>query len=140
MTSGDEYFQKQRKIADGADMKTSWGFFNLMQRIGNEMQETTDVMSLADPGLILDLCMAPGGYSASALKFNLRAFVSGATLPKKLGGHKLFVRNGFRGAPVRVWQGDLTSLVGDMGIDNGDIPEEHPAFGKFQEDEVWAGE
>ncbi|KAL9631193.1 MAG: hypothetical protein Q9164_006021 [Protoblastenia rupestris] len=140
MTSGDKYFQKQRKIADGADMKTSWGFFNLMQRIGNEMHETMGVMSLAGPGQILDLCMAPGGYSASALKFNPWASVLGATLPEKLGGHKLLLRDGFQGAPVRVWQGDLTSLVGDMGIVDGDIPEEHPDFGKFQKDEVWAGE
>ncbi|KAI4227190.1 MAG: hypothetical protein L6R40_008219 [Gallowayella cf. fulva] len=140
MTSGDTHFQKQRKIADGADMRTSWGFFNLMQRIGTEMQETMGAMSLADPGQILDLCMAPGGYSASALKFNPRASVSGATLPEKLGGHKLFVRDGFRRVPIRVWQGDLTSLVGDMGIDGGDIPEEHPDFGKFQKDEVWAEE
>lgn len=140
MTSGDRYYQKQRQIADGVDMKTSRGFFNLMQRIGNEMQETTGAMSLTDPGQILDLCMAPGGYSASALKFNPRASVSGATLPEKFGGHKLFVRDGFRGAPIRVWQGDLTSLVGDMGIDNGDIPEEHHDFGKFQKDEVWTGE
>ena len=140
MTSGDKYFQKQRKIADGADMATSRGFFSLMERIGIEMQDTTGVMSIADPGQILDLCMAPGGYSASALKFNPRASVSGATLPEKLGGHKLFVRDGFRGASVRVWQGDLTSLVGDMGIDDGGIPESHPDFGKFQKDEVWAGE
>ena len=111
-----------------------------MQRIGDEMQKSTDVMSPIGNGQILDLCMAPGGYSASALKFNPRASVSGATLPEEQGGHKLFVQDGFRGAPVRVWRGDLTSLVGDMGIDNGDIPEEHPGFGKFQKDEVWAGE
>ena len=140
MTSGDKYFQKQRKIADGTDVRASRGFFNLMQRIGSEMQETMGIMSLANSGKILDLCMAPGGYSASALKFNPWASVSGATLPENLGGHKLFVRDGFRGATVRVWQGDLTSLVGDMGIDNGDISEEHPDFGKFQKDEVWAGE
>ena len=141
MTSGDKHFQKQRKIADGTDMKTSRGFFSLMERIGTEMQDTTGVMSIPDPGQILDLCMAPGGYSASALKLNPRATVSGATLPERLGGHKLFVRNGFRRAAVQVWQGDLTSLVGDMGIDDdGGIPEEHPDFGKFQKDELWAGE
>lgn len=140
MQSGDNYFQKQRQTADNADSRTSWGFFNLMQRIGNEMHETTGAMSLADTRNILDLCMAPGGYSASALKFNPQASVSGATLPEEHGGHKLFVRDGFRGASVRVWQGDLTSLVGDMGIDDGDIPEQHSDFGKFQKDEVWAGE
>ena len=140
MKSGDKYFQKQRETADGADMRTSFGFFNLMQRIGNEMQEIMGAMSLPNLGQILDLCMAPGGYSASALKFNPQASVSGATLPENLGGHKLFVRDGFMGAPVRIWQGDLTSLVGDMGIDDGDIPEERPDFGKFQKDEVWVGE
>ena len=140
MTSGDEYFQKQRKIADDADLRVSRGFFNLMQRIGDEMQKSTGVMSLANPGKILDLCMAPGGYSASVLKFNPQASISGATLPEMLGGHKLFVRDRFRGAPIRVWQGDLTSLIGDMGIVNIDIPDEHPDFGKFQKDEVWAGE
>ena len=138
MQSGDSYFQKQRRTADNADIRTSRGFFNLMQRIGNEMHETTGVMSLVDTRNILDLCMAPGGYSASALKFNPRASVSGATLPEQHGGHKLLVRDGFKGASVRVWQGDITSLVGDMNIDNGDIPEGHPDFGKFQKDEIWA--
>ena len=140
MQSGDSYFQKQRRTADNPDMRTSRAFFNLMQRIGNEMHETTGVMSLVDTGNILDLCMAPGGYSASALKFSPWASVSGATLPEEHGGHKLLVRDGFRGASVRVWQGDLTSLVGDMGIDDGEIPERHADFGDFQKDEVWSGE
>lgn len=84
--------------------------------------------------------MAPGGYSASALKFNPRASISGATLPEELGGYKLHVQDGYEGARVRVWQGDLTSLIGDMGMDNDDIAEEHPDFGKFQKEKVWAGE
>lgn len=67
MESGDKYFLTQRRIADGADLGTSWGFFNLMRRIGNGMQETMGAMSLANPGQILDLCMAPGGYSASPI-------------------------------------------------------------------------
>ena len=120
-------------------MLAAEGFFELMQRIGDEMHETTGVMSLPNTGNILDLCMAPGGYSASALKFSPRASVSGATLPEELGGHTLFVRDGFGGASVCVWQGDLTSLVGDMGIDDGSIPERHSDFGGFQKDGVWSG-
>ena len=115
-----------------------------MQRIGNEMQAPTGVMSLGDTANILDLCMAPGGYSASALKFSPGASVSGATLPEEQGGHRLFVRDGFRGAAVRVWEGDLTSLVGDMGIDDDDgdgaIPDRYAGFGEFRKDEVWPGE
>ena len=140
MTSGDKYFQKQRETADNAGMKISLDFFNLMQRIGDEMQTTLGVMCLPKPGQILDLCMAPGGYTASALKFSPWATVAGATLPERVGGLKLFVQDGYKEARVRVWQGDLTSLIGDMGMDNEDIVEEHPEFGKFQKDTVWAGE
>lgn len=89
------------------------------------------MISLVDTRNILDLCIAPGGYSALALKFNTQASVSGATLPEEHGDHKLFVQDGFRGASVRVWQGDLTSLMGDMGIGDGNIPERHPDFGDF---------
>lgn len=140
MTSGDEHFKKQRETADNPDAKVSLSFFKLMRRIGNEMQDTTGVMSLPDPGQILDLCMAPGGYSASVLKFNRRASISGATLPEKLGGHKLIFLDEFGGARAQVWEGDLTSLIGDMGMNTGDISEEHPNFGKFQKEEVWGGE
>lgn len=139
-TSGDEFFQKQRETADKTDASIQSSFFQLMQRIGDEMQEAHRVMRLTEPGKILDLCMAPGGFSASALKFNPRASISGATLPEELGGYKLFVQDVFEGARVRVWYGDLTSLVGDMGMDNDDIAEEHPDFGKFQKEKVWAGE
>lgn len=140
MTSGDEPFQKQRERADNADEEISRGFFKIMRGIGDEMQKTLGVMSLTDPGKILDLCMAPGGYSASALKFSPWASVSGATLPEEVGGLKLFVHDEFKEARIRVWQGDLTSLVGDMGMDNDDIVEEHDGFGKFQKDKVWGGE
>lgn len=139
MTLRDKHFQKERKIADGTNLKASLSFFNIMRRIGNEMQETMGVMCLPEPGQILDLCMAPGGYSADALTFNLQASVAGATSSEELGGHKLYVQDGYRGTRVQVWQGDLTSLVGDMGMDNGDIAEEHPGFGEFQKDQVWAG-
>ena len=61
-----------------------------MQRVGNLMHEITGVMRLTRN--ILDLCMATGGYSASVLKFNPQAFVSGATLLEEHGGHQLFVR------------------------------------------------
>ena len=111
-----------------------------MKRIGNEMQETMGIMSLVGTGNILDLCMVPGGYSASALKYNPQASVSGATLPEEDGGHKLLVGAVSKGAPVRVWHGDLTSLVGDMGIDDGNIPEQHPDFGDFQNQEIWSGD
>ena len=102
MTSRDKHFQKQRKIADDTDVRASRGFFNFMQRIENEMQKIMSVMSLANSEKILDLCMTFDEYSAAALKFNPRAFVSEVTLPENFEKHKLFVRNEFRNAIVRM--------------------------------------
>lgn len=42
---------------------------------------------------ILDLCMAPGGYTASALKYNPRARAVGITLPPDIGGHEVFLNS-----------------------------------------------
>jgi hypothetical protein len=57
----------------------------MMQQIGDELQETTNALNqLADCDedvKILDLCMAPGGYTASALKYNPGATAFGITLP-----------------------------------------------------------
>ena len=119
-------------------MRASLRFFNLMQRIGNKMHEITSMMSLVDTRNVLDLCMISDEYSALALKFNPQASVSEATLSKKYENHKLFVRDDFRDASVRVWQDDLTSLVKDMSIDDDNILERHSNFENFQKNEIWA--
>ncbi|KAF7511424.1 hypothetical protein GJ744_004613 [Endocarpon pusillum] len=58
----------------------------MMRRIGDHIQDETGVFHLkGQHPEILDLCMAPGGYTASVLKYSPHAQVSGITLPEEEG-------------------------------------------------------
>lgn len=98
-----------------------------MLQIGNELQTVTWALSLPGPNPeVLDICMAPGGYSASALKYSPHAHVSGITLPRALGGYQLLVRYGRHDSRVDVQFADITMLAAEYGVTN--IPEDHRIF------------
>lgn len=101
-----------------------------MRQIGDEMQAATGALHIqvGNPQ-VLDLCMAPGGYTASALQHNPHAHVSGITLSEKEGGHKLLVHRGHRSPRVEVTQLDITMLSSEFGAD--EIPDDHPDKMKF---------
>lgn len=63
---------------------------------------------------VLDLCMAPGGFTASILKNCPTAQVSGLSLPLANGGHKMRARNGGSEPRVRVEYLDITMLTADL--------------------------
>ncbi|KAH7370408.1 hypothetical protein BKA65DRAFT_545120 [Rhexocercosporidium sp. MPI-PUGE-AT-0058] len=73
-TKGDEHFKHQRQRADSATGKAVVRFYQMMQEIGDEMQTKTGAFSQVnrpeDGFRILDLCMAPGGYTSSARPSN----------------------------------------------------------------------
>ena len=99
----------------------------MMRQIGDEMQAATGALRIqAGNPQVLDLCMIPGGYTASALQHNRHAHVSGITLPENEGGHKLFVNRDRR---VKVTQLDITMLSSELGAE--EIPEDHPDKMKF---------
>jgi hypothetical protein len=64
-----------------------------MQGIGDKLQVRTNALSQTpergEDIKILALCMAPGGYTASALKYNPAAIACGVTLLPAKGGHEL---------------------------------------------------
>lgn len=66
-----------------------------MEEIGYDMQQLTGVFRIEspDPGKhsILDMCMAPGGFLATALRFNPEARALGFSLPKCNGGHNVLL-------------------------------------------------
>jgi len=99
----------------------------MMQQIGNELEKQTHALSRVSGGTrdvkILDLCMAPGGYSASALKYNPSATAFGITLPPDQGGHKVFLE------PSSVLYLDITMLAKEFGVD--DPPPSHPEHKSF---------
>lgn len=127
---GDAYFKRQRERADQASDRSAYRFFKMMQEIGDELQAATGVLTLHKKSPeVLDLCMAPGGYSASALKYSPHAHVSGVTLPKKEGGHPLLIRRGYADKRVQAIELDITMLWSEFCTE--DIPEDHPDHSKF---------
>lgn len=68
----------------------------------------------------MDLCMAPGGYTAWAVEVNPSATVFGVTLPMAAGGHPLLLK---RSPNVHVRFTDITMEAVEIGIT--DIPYEH---------------
>ena len=89
--------------------------FKLMKKNGDEMQMETRALNLQPGAEVLDLCMAPGGYTASACKYIPQAHVSAITLPECQGGYHVFVRHG-RGTRVDLMQADITMFAAEFGV------------------------
>ncbi|PKY07467.1 FtsJ-like methyltransferase family protein [Aspergillus campestris IBT 28561] len=127
---GDQFFAQQRRAADHADDKTSKIFYRMMENIGYDMHQLTGVFQIERPDprkhSILDMCMAPGGFLATALHINPRARALGFSLPKFNGGHSVLLP---RYSNVTLKFHDITMLAADMGLT--DIPHDHPDAGNF---------
>ena len=96
----------------------------MMRGIGDEMQQRTAALT---PQIgqferlqVLDLCMAPGGYSASALKYNPDAVLHGISLPLSQGGHGLLLKH----PGLNVVYTDITMLAAEFCTTS--IPSTHP--------------
>ena len=72
----------------------------MMKHIGNELQLATGAFHISSPSVsagtnnpgsvrILDMCMAPSGFLATALKENPGAQARAFTLPPDEGGHEI---------------------------------------------------
>lgn len=101
-----------------------------MTQIGREMQQSTGVFTLPVTGpeqpTVLDLCMAPGGYTKTALDVNPQAHVTAFSLPFSDGGYRVLLQK----HPNRTTKFlDITMLAADMGVT--DIPASHPDSDKF---------
>ncbi|KAG9232170.1 hypothetical protein BJ875DRAFT_381358 [Amylocarpus encephaloides] len=89
---GDAFFKAQREKADHTDEVSEKKFYNMMQRIAEEMHGLTGVLNPPQQDVelkTLDICMAPGGYTAAIIKRHPRAKAFGITLSRKQGGHPL---------------------------------------------------
>lgn len=96
----------------------------MTKQIAEEMQTQTAAMTSVELGIrpfqVLDLCMAPGGFTWGTLKYNPGAIAYGITLPTKVGGYK----NWCTLPAEHVKYMDITMLASDLGIET--IPTSHP--------------
>ncbi|KAK8029435.1 hypothetical protein PG993_010726 [Apiospora rasikravindrae] len=129
---GDEFFRNQRQRADRPSENTAVFFYKMMQKIGHEIHKATNAFLISSPKngkpRILDMCVAPGGFLATALRFNPEAEAVGFSLPVSMGGHKMRMPESDR---VRLTYVDITMLAGDMGLGADDIPPGHPDHDRF---------
>ena len=90
-----------------------------MLSIGDEMESTMHALRLGEmEPQILDLCMAPGGYTSTALKYNPSGHVSAITLPTNLGGHEVIVSHSGsvpQDERVDICYIDMTMLANEFG-------------------------
>ncbi|KAG9240917.1 hypothetical protein BJ878DRAFT_545761 [Calycina marina] len=119
----------QRQRADTTIGKAAARFYPMMQEIGDEMQAATGAFCQnnrsEDEVGILDLCMVPGGYTGSALKYNPTAKAAGITLPPDKGGHEVLL-NSYRST---VLYHDITIFAKEFGVD--EAPCTHPRHDSF---------
>lgn len=127
---GDTYFKTQRQQADHASEHTANYFYQLMKKIGHELHDVTGAFAttvpLSEQPDILDMCMAPGGFLATALDLNPDARALAYSLPPSDGGHKVLLPPRPNISTKFI---DITMLATDMGAH--DIPAGHVDSGKF---------
>jgi 23S rRNA U2552 (ribose-2'-O)-methylase RlmE/FtsJ len=88
--------------------------------------------------MILDLCMAPGGFAASVLKADSDALVCGISLPISQGGHDMLLPNWQSDTRVQVQFLDITMLAVEMDVT--DIPDSRPDAANFLPDRPFYGD
>lgn len=139
----------QRENADHADEEGEKRFYKMMQEIADEMQNRTGAFmprrrgySFSGPmsprgGLSpqslrdtefksLDICMAPGGYTAAVLKYHPNAKAYGITLRVDQGGHPLHIEKGLLAGLQLL---DVTMLAAEFT--DKILPTNHPARADF---------
>jgi len=138
---GDTYFRKQRLAVDNASLILQNRLFDMMRSLGKEMDATTGAFFCPHRyPHILDLCMAPGGYTASVLDRHPNASVRGISLPTSLGGHNLLVPHDEMDPRVQVRLVDITMLASEFGVCSDDIPYGHPEASQFNGAQPYHGE
>jgi hypothetical protein len=112
----------------------------MMREIGSELHHATSALALGtadgEHPIILDLCMAPGGFAASVLDFNRDATVCGISLPASQGGHHMLLPD--RKSRTQVQFLDITMLAVEMDVT--EVPLEHPDAANFLPDRPFYNE
>ena len=101
-----------------------------MRRIGEELHQSTNAFTIPkvhpDPPIILDMCMAPGGFLETALSMNEGSHALTFSLPVINGGHKSLLP---RHLNIEKRFLDVTMLAADMGVEEMD--DDHPDAENF---------
>lgn len=118
----------------------------MMRQIAAELDNATAALSGAPfpPGhrrrMVLDLCMAPGGFTLGAMIACRDAHIRAISLPPSAGGHKVLLKESRGEKRVTVQFLDITMLAVEMGVSLAEIAPTHPDAGNFLSDRPYLGE
>ncbi|KUL86806.1 hypothetical protein ZTR_04824 [Talaromyces verruculosus] len=132
----DAYFANQRNQTDTQPHQKRQYFFDKMQKMAMEMQYLSGALKIrspdgsgARPGRILDLCMAPGGLLAAAMRMDPGSEAVAFSMPTSKGGTEILLES-VKGFTVEVTGFlDITMLAADTGVTT--IPTPHPDAGNL---------
>jgi 23S rRNA U2552 (ribose-2'-O)-methylase RlmE/FtsJ len=135
----------RRNQSDNADRKLARAFFTMTCEIGREMDTETSVITLAtyvggQTPRILDMGMAPGGFTATVLEKHPAATIRGITLPRAVGGLEVMLPHWRSDSRVRIEFADVTMLTDDMGRPATSVPATHPDFVNLSSDRPFQNE
>lgn len=100
----------------------------MMQDVAKELQIATGAFSFDNKLIqVLDLCMAPGGFTAYSLYENPMGVIDAFSLPEAEGGHPVLALK--HDKRVRVHFTDITMWPEELGVDN--VPDNHPDISNF---------
>ncbi|KAF7512937.1 hypothetical protein GJ744_012040 [Endocarpon pusillum] len=126
---GDKVFDERKRKADSVGPEGRQSFFLMTVRIGDEMARRTNVFRFDNQSpLVLDLCMAPGGFTQSVLKRYPDAHVHAITLPPEEGGYPVIANH----PNLSIVYADITLYATDFGVT--EIPVNHPDPALFSHD------
>ncbi|PKX90603.1 uncharacterized protein P174DRAFT_266753 [Aspergillus novofumigatus IBT 16806] len=132
----EKYYKNQRKRATYPTEKQKQSFYRMMTRIGDELQAREKIILGPSKTIhlqALDICLAPGGYSATVLKYNPYAKVCGLSLPIDEGGHDVLLPRWQTDHRVNIRFTDITMLAAEIGFP--DLPlQDHPQASQFSND------
>ncbi|RYP83849.1 hypothetical protein DL769_001271 [Monosporascus sp. CRB-8-3] len=142
---GDQYFEDRRKIATTPTEKQARSFFAMTCQIGDELDKATSVLALAATGgnappRVLDMGMAPGGFTSAVLKRHPTATVRGISLPPEVGGFEVMLPKWRSDPRIQIEFLDITMLADEMGTPVTSIPVTHDDSANFSSQRPFLGE
>ncbi|KAL8749343.1 MAG: hypothetical protein Q9184_006844 [Pyrenodesmia sp. 2 TL-2023] len=138
----DEFFEKERMAANQKTGDTEDRYNRQFNKISKELRTMGAFEVLGNnPSELssLNLCMAPGAYTAAILEQYPNASVCGITLPVESGGHRMMIPYGSADSRVDVEFMDITMLPEEFLDCAVNIRASHPGAAKFVSQSPFAG-
>ena len=130
---GDTFFENRRKKATRPNQKGKASFYEMTKRVGKGMALETSIFRLDSVcPRMLDLCMAPGGFTTTAAKETPRLFIDAVTLPTEIGGYEVMAKD----ICQNIIYADITMYLMEMACQDS-IPTAHPDSSSFVRTIPW---